>query len=68
LPAVGPDHINVSRLVKHALTGDLESDVRTLPPFPGKEKHFLKAQLTRILFNCEIAPTGCFKTVDEKGK
>jgi radial spoke head protein 4A len=65
LPAIGPDHINVARFTKHALTGDLNAPVIVYPEFKGKEKHFLKAQLSRMLFNCEIVPTGMYRLKED---
>lgn len=68
LPAIGPHHILSAQYFKHALTGDLESNVSTFPAFRGREKHYLKAQLVRMIHNCEIVPTGMYKTNDENGK
>lgn len=70
LPAIGPDHVKSSRGSKHIMTGNLNHQVTTYPEFKGgkenKEKHYLKAQLVRLMHNCEIVPTGMYKTVDEK--
>ena len=35
------------------------------PEFKGKEKHFLKAQLVRMLFNCELVPTGMYRPKED---
>ena len=53
LPAIGPDHITTSRFTKHVVTGDLNGPVVVFPQFKGKEKHYLKTQLVRMMFNCE---------------
>ena len=49
------------------MKGDLNAAVNTMIPFPGKEKHFLKAQLVRITHNCEIVPGGLYTPDDDKG-
>jgi radial spoke head protein 4/6 len=43
LPECKPDHIAFARLIKHVLTGDLNASINSNPPFPGKERHFLRA-------------------------
>jgi radial spoke head protein 4A len=47
------------------LTGKLNSELDTNPPFPGKERHYLRAQLARIQHTCEIIPKGLFE-IDEE--
>jgi len=51
LPVIGPEHLSVAFETKVMLTGDLNAPVLTHPPFPGKEKHFLKSQITRISYS-----------------
>lgn len=58
LPLVRPEHIVTARKVRHMLTGDLEADVLTMPWFPGKEKHFLRAQIARISASTCLAVEG----------
>jgi radial spoke head protein 4A len=53
--------MNFSRL----FTGNLNAEVDTNPTFPGKERHYLRAQLARIQHNCEICPKGQFEMDDE---
>merc|ERR1719421_2273890 len=67
LPLVRPDHIIAARKVKHLMTGDLESDVLTMPFFPGKEKHFLRAQIARISSSSCLAVDGYLQADDEGG-
>lgn len=43
------------------MTGDLNADVNSNPAFPGKERHFLRAQLARIFAATTIAPKGLFE-------
>ena len=60
LPLIEPDQITASRKVKYLFTGDLNAQVSCYPPFPGQEKHLLKAQLIRVTHNCEVAPKGLY--------
>jgi len=48
LPECKPEYIAFARLIKHTMTGDLNASINSNPPFPGKERHFLRAQLARI--------------------
>ena len=43
LPDTKPAHINAARQIKHIFTGNLNATLDTNPPFPGKERHFLRA-------------------------
>lgn len=46
------------------MTGNLNANVDTNPPFPGKERHFLRAQLARIFSTTAIVPKGKFEMAD----
>ncbi|KAF4677368.1 Radial spoke head protein 4 A [Perkinsus chesapeaki] len=48
LPHVLPAQIASARLIKKIFTGVLEAPVTTWPPFPGKERELLRAQIARI--------------------
>jgi radial spoke head protein 4/6 len=65
LPDAQPEHIVASRHIAFMLTGKLNSELDTNPPFPGKERHYLRAQLARIQHTCEIIPKGLFE-IDEE--
>jgi len=56
LPHTTPAQVVASAQVKKFLSGDLEADVACYPTFPGKEKHFLRAQLARIAAGTVLAP------------
>ena len=43
LPDLQPEHIIVARMIKHVFTGNLNSVIDSNPPFPGKERHYLRA-------------------------
>jgi radial spoke head protein 4A len=45
-------------------SGHLNSEIDSNPPFPGKERHLLRAQLARIQHNTQICPKGLFE-IDE---
>lgn len=43
LPDAKPEHCQVARVIKHVFTGNLNATIDTCPPFPGKERHLLRA-------------------------
>lgn len=43
----------------------MNAEVNSNPSFPGKERHFLRAQLARIFAATTIAPKGLFE-IDEE--
>ena len=65
LPDAQPEHIQCARLVVKMMTGHLNSAVNSCPPFPGKERHFLRAQLARLQHTTEICPKGLYE-IDEE--
>lgn len=65
LPIVTPKLFKQSRSIKYMLTGNLENSIIGSPKFDGKEKHFLKCQLIRMSFNCEIVEKGEYKVKTE---
>jgi radial spoke head protein 4A len=42
------------------MTGNLNAGLNTNPPFPGKERHFLRAQIARISHSCTLVPVGMY--------
>lgn len=58
LPDCMPVHVKAARKVKTLLTGHLNADVKTNPPFPGQERHLLRAQLARIFHATALHPKG----------
>jgi radial spoke head protein 4A len=50
------------------LTGDLNATIDSNPPFPGKERHFLRAQIARIFAATQIAPKGLYEIDEETNK
>lgn len=68
LPECKPEHIAFSRLIKHVMIGDLNASINSNPPFPGKERHFLRAQLARIFAATQISPKGVYEMDEETNK
>ncbi|KAF7274317.1 hypothetical protein GWI33_013016 [Rhynchophorus ferrugineus] len=60
LPDVTPKEIQVARKIYKSFTGNLETDILTYPEFPGKEKNYLRAQISRISAGTQIAPLGYY--------
>lgn len=67
LPDVKPAHIKVAKQIKHILTGNLNAPIDSNPPFPGKERHFLRAQIARITHATVIIPKGMYEFDEEAG-
>ncbi|VDD83964.1 unnamed protein product, partial [Mesocestoides corti] len=53
--------IRCSRQTCVLLSGNLENNINTYPPFPGKEKHLLRAQIARISAATHISPADFFQ-------
>jgi radial spoke head protein 4A len=56
LPESEPRYIHAARNIKYLVTGNLNADLNTNPKFPGKERHFLRAQIARISHTTTIVP------------
>ncbi len=65
LPDAKPEHIAASRKIKHVFTGKLNSQIDSNPQFPGRERHFLRAQIARIVHATTIIPKGLYE-IDEE--
>jgi radial spoke head protein 4A len=57
--------ITAARKITKFFTGDLEADVVSYPPFPGKEKHLLRAQIARIAASTIVSPKGFYMLEEE---
>jgi len=68
LPAARASHVVATRKIKHMITGDLGRPVHSMPWFPGKERHLLRAQIARITATCTLAPSGYYQVNDEDDK
>lgn len=67
LPELQPKELAASREIKVLFTGDLERTIYTNPYFFGQEKHYLRAQISRIVHSTTLYPKG-LKRLDEEGK
>jgi hypothetical protein len=56
LPDVLPSQIIAARLIARLFTGHLEAPVQCHPPFPGVERHYLRAQIARITHTTAVCP------------
>ncbi len=65
LPNVTMAQVVVSRQIKRLLTGDIDAPVPSFPPFPGTERHLLRALIARIAGATLISPDGFFDMDDE---
>jgi hypothetical protein len=52
-------------LIKYAFKGVLNASIDSNPPFPGKERHLLRAQIARITFATSIIPKGLMEFDEE---
>lgn len=64
LPNARREHIQIARKLRRYVRGDLDTKVRGHPPFPGTEKHFLRAQIARITSSTVVCPSGYFQVND----
>jgi radial spoke head protein 4A len=65
LPAARASHIAAAKKVKRLMTGDLDSQVFTMPFFPGSERHLLRAQIARITATCTLSVSGYYEINSE---
>lgn len=68
LPNVRREQILIARQLRRFVKSDLEAKVTGHPPFPGQEKHFLRAQIARISAGTVVCPAGYFQANDTTGE
>ena len=61
LPDLNPSDIAASRKIKVVFTGDLNRPIYTNPFFFGQEKHYLRAQIARIIHSTTLLPRSLWK-------
>ena len=66
LPNVTPAQIGAAKCIRKLLTGDLQAEVVSYPPFPGNEAVYLRAQIARIAAATEIAPANYYNIVEQE--
>ncbi len=62
-----PAQIQSARKIRKFLTGRLDAQVISYPPFQGTEANFLRAQIARISAATHISPIGFYR-FDEEGE
>eukprot|EP00758_Cryptobia_borreli_P018762 Tbor_TRINITY_DN7440_c0_g1::TRINITY_DN7440_c0_g1_i1::g.14595::m.14595/K19756/RSPH4A; radial spoke head protein 4A len=62
LPDVKPSHIVGARNIYKMFSGDLSAAIDCHPPFPGTERHYLRAQISRISCATTLCPKGIYTT------
>jgi radial spoke head protein 4A len=65
LPDLSPADIKASRQIKVVFTGDLNRPIYTNPFFFGQEKHYLRAQIARIMHSTTLLPKALWKEDEE---
>lgn len=68
LPSARASHIVAARNIKHLMTGNLDAPVLSMPWYPGKERHLLRAQIARITASCTLAAKGWYELDEEVGE
>ena len=66
LPDLTPTDIAASRQVKVLFTGNLDRQIYTNPYFFGQEKHYLRAQISRIIHSTTLFPKGLMRKVEDE--
>jgi radial spoke head protein 4A len=61
LPNVSQNQIQAARKLRRFVQANLDAKVRGHPPFPGTERHFLRAQIARITSSTVVCPAGYFQ-------
>ena len=65
LPNVTPAQIVAAGGIRKMVTGDLAADVRCFPPFPGKEREYLRAMIARVVHDTTLVPAGKYAGEEE---
>lgn len=63
---MSPKQIILARDIKKLFTGNLKAPIVCFPPFPGTERHYLRAQIARISATTQISPNGYFQSPEEE--
>lgn len=61
LPDLEPMDLEAARSIKVCFSGNLERDIVTNPFYFRKEKHFLRAQISRIHHATKLVPAGRYR-------
>ena len=66
LPECQPEHLVAARSLKHVFSGNLNALIDSCPPFPGKERHLLRATVARITHATELCFKGTFDFTEDE--
>lgn len=66
LPACSPAQLVCARQIKKFMTGNLDAQIVSYPPFPGSESNYLRCQIARISAGTQISPLGYFQFDEEE--
>ena len=66
LPDTNNELLVQARKINYMLKGNLEADIISNPHFAGKEKDYLRCQIARITYGCQLVPSGLFKQVPDE--
>ena len=67
LPECQPHHLVAAKMFKHVFSGNLNAQIDSCPPFPGKERHLLRATLARIACATQLCYKGAYEIDEESG-
>ena len=56
-----------AKMFSKLMTGNLNANIDSCPPFPGTERHLLRAQLARIQHSTELCPKGLYEIDEDSG-
>lgn len=66
LPNVTMAQVVTARKFRRFLTGNLAAPVPSYPPFPGQERHLLRATIALIAGAASVSPAGYFELNEEE--
>ncbi|KAI8806047.1 radial spokehead-like protein-domain-containing protein [Cladochytrium replicatum] len=67
LPDARPEHLQASRKIRKFMTGNLNTQIVSYPPFSGTEAHYLRCQIARISAASVVSPAGYYTFDPDEG-
>lgn len=68
LPDLNPEDLEAARRIKVCFTGNMEREIVTNPFYFNREKHYLRAQISRIHHATKLVPIGRHKITEREEK
>ena len=68
LPDLEPQDLEAARQIKVCFTGNLEREIVTNPFYFRREKHYLRAQISRIHHASKLVPAGRYRQTEREEK